>query len=508
MTAKTEFPINGLNLIAPPHELREGQVIKSQNMIPSFGKIEKVKGTTKYNGTTLGTKPVTWEYRYYGRRADNTEIKKIFCYYDGAIYVGDDVTGAMTSVASGFTKGTYPLSEVMQVSGNAVLYFFNDGEDVPYTYNGNDGNVWEKSSTTLKPVMGVSWLDRLWVFEKNSSILLYSKTLYPEDFTDSTDAGEIQVGISKKEIITGLVRYQDTLFIFTDRRIYNIEGRTPSTFQLREVHASLGCSSKLSIVNLEDSFVFLGSDHELYKSSGYESNTVNITQEIMFSNLINPNKANLVVCGYHKHFLRVSYEPFSQEVTNTYNSWEIVANMLDPNERGLPKWGQTNGANISCYSVWDRFGDRNYLVTGRSDTGLLMYHERTNNWDGRAIEVILRTRDIVFSLAENARIKDIYIHGKTNGVNTFELRTYLDGRTGTNSSNDFTQEGEVYHFGAINIPNQVRFGERIIPGIDYSKGQSISFEIYNNSVDKVMELYSFTFNAYVREKKLGQKVAG
>ena len=499
----TEAPVNGLNRVLPSHELPPGQLQKSMNMYPTHGVLKKVEGTERYNLDSLGNHPITWVHRYYGRKADGQKVKKVFCFYDDAIYVGNDQARTLSAVESGFNKGGYPSSEIIQVGGNARMYFFNEGKDVPYYYEGGTGNTFYQSAITLQPIMGVAWLDRLWVFEENSNVLYYSKNLDPENFTDSTDAGEIQIGISKREIIMGIIRYNDTLYIFSDRKIYYISGRTPSTFSVREIHANLGLGATHALCAVEASIVFMGSDFELYSFDGSLASIRCISLELNFRDMINPLKAERVVCGYHNDLLRVSFEPFSQESTTVFNSDELITNVKDFGQNGQPKWGHARGTNVSCYSVWNRFGDRNELVTGRSDnTGCLMFHGRTNNFDGQAIEIQARTRDIVASLDTNVRIPTIYVNGKTNGENTIVVRSYLDTRNSEYSTNDISQEGEVYTLGFIRIAQQAAFNERMQLDIDKSKGQMISIEIWNNTLDRDIQIYSFSVGIRKSAKKL------
>ena len=501
----TESPSQGLNRVDPAHLIKPGQVRESKNLLPYFGKLVKTKGTTRYNTTALSY-PVTWAHRFYGRREDGSESKKSFLFAGGTTYVGNDATGALTAAQGGFQASGYPSDETMQVSGNIVLFFFNDGLDVPYTYDGNDGNVFNKSSITLKPVQGVSWLDRLWVFEKDDNVLYYSKTLYPENFTDSTDAGEATIGIRKGEKIMGLTIYADTLYIFTNYTMYRIEGRTPATFQLRIVHPSLGLAATHALVNVETTMMFLGSDYEIYSSGGTQGTTKIMSRDLDFSSMLDRNHAERVTATYHDHWVRFAYQPSDVVSGSTYNSDEILFNTLDPASSGQPKWGHIRGTRVACYSVWDRQGDKNELVTGRSDIGCLMYHNRTDNFDGSAIETKVLTRDILLSPYRNARIKEYHILGAPEGDYNVQFKTYLNGRTDYPTNDPLNLKGETVSLGLINISTQVRMNDRIIPDIDYSRGQSVAFEIYDNTANRAMEIYSITSVLRTKERLTSQIV--
>lgn len=499
-----ESPTEGLNRVFPPHLIRPGQVSDSLNLVPMFGRIKKVGGTTRYNTESANSSPTTWVHRYYSRRADGSETKKVFSYAGDSIYVGNDVAGTLTSVESGFNTGTFPSSEVMQVSGNSILFFFNEGLDVPYTYDGNDGNVWNKSSITQKFVDGVSHLDRLWAFTKSSSTLYFSKTLFPENFDDSTDAGIITIGEEKSEIIEGLIVYGEFLYIFKTKSIWRLQGSTPSTFEVKKVHPFLGLKARRSLINVQSALMFLGNDDELYSFNGTQPGTKNVTVDLDFSVMMNRNKSDKVCGVFHDNMARFSYERAEQGPN--YNDDEIIFNSLEANDQGLPKWGQTRGSRISCYSVWNDQGDDNELVTGRSDEGIIMYHNRTKNYDDTAMLIRMKTRDIMFAPNRNALIEEYHLIAEPKGNYSVDFKTYLNGRIGTNSNDPFNLKGETVGLGFISISNQVRMNERIVPDVNYRRGNSVAVQIQDDTLNQDFELYSITIGVRSRERIISQDV--
>ena len=76
-----------------------------------------------------GASNIPWVHRSYHKRGDGTFRKKVFCFADGAIYSGNDVTGALTSRKSGFTPTAIPTHATMQVSGNSEMFVFI-GEEI------------------------------------------------------------------------------------------------------------------------------------------------------------------------------------------------------------------------------------------------------------------------------------------------------------------------------------------------------------------------------------------
>ena len=218
-------PIDGLDLVTPSTEMDEKKCTRLQNYIARYKKVSKFGGTDRYNQTELDAE-VSWVKRYYGiDTANNRQVRKTFAFSDGAVYVGDDTAGTFTEVQSGFTKDVLPEEMTMQVAERSVMFFMT-GEDPIYYYDGNDANTWYKSAiedssgNAYKFVQGEEWLSRFWAFEKNSSILYYSKTLYPENFTDTDDSGTVTIGQGKDSYIVRVMVLGQYLFVFKNDGIY------------------------------------------------------------------------------------------------------------------------------------------------------------------------------------------------------------------------------------------------------------------------------------------------
>lgn len=485
-------PIDGLNRVDPSHRILDGQCSVLENVIPDTAKLYSFGGTNRYNLTALSEK-IMWAERYYGKRADETFIKKTFCYSGGGIYVGDDVTGVLTLKHSGFEKDVFPESCMMQVSGNSIMFLFN-GKDYPYYYDGNDSGQWYKSAITYKFQQGINWLDRLWAFESNKSTLYYSKTLFPENFTDTTDAGSFIVGNDKDSFIRRIVLLGDTLFIFKNNSIYYIEGRTPSTFAVRLVSDKYGLAAQRGLCKVLSGINFVNEmDKEIYSFGGTETSIKEISSEIEFSTLVDQTKVENICCVEHGGLFRLSYQPSEAASDSLYNSDEVCYKTNVINKYRLPRWCISHGANINCYSVWNRQSDRNELVTSRSDVGLLMYHYRGHNWDDVPMVYKIRTKDKVYYEGFNTRFNYFIIDGLPQQDKSVTLRWYINSRnTGVTKvhSKTLALDGEEQVLAGMNFTTQARFNKRIVPRIDYAKGNSLSLEIEGNTSNLNFELYS------------------
>lgn len=486
------LPIGGVNTFLPSHRIDDEECSIMQNVISHGGKISTFPGSQKYNQTALDD-PILWAGRYYGLRSDGSFLKKAFCYSGGAVYVGDETTHGLTSKYSGLSIDCLPESETMQVSGNSIMFLFT-AKDYPVYYDGNDSGQWYPSAIDKKVVQGTAWLDRLWVFEENSSVLSYSKNLFPENFTDSTDSADIIIGNDRDSFIRRTVILGDTLYIFKNDGIYYIEGRTPSTFAVRLVTKKYGLAGQRAIGFSGTALMFLNEfDKEWYSFGGTETSINDMSKKIQFSKLINFNKVNNICCIEHKNVFRIAYQPFEQDPANQYNSFEACFPTDEYAKDKRPKWCFSKGANISCYSTWNKQGDQNELVTGRSDAGYLMYHYRGHNWDETAMEIRLRTKDKIYNEGYSTRFPYFIIDGNPVQDSSVTLNWYINSRiTGaTVGTKTVPLDGEEVAIAAMHFTTQTRFNNVVKPLVLGSLGNSLALEIYANTKGLGFDLYSF-----------------
>ena len=507
----------GLNRVAPPHELLTAkekfvQCSVLQNFVVRDKCIRKIGGTEAYNSTSMGTANVPWVHRSYHKRGDGSFRKVGFCFYNGAIYRGDDVARTLTSSQGGFRKEVRPMDVTMQVSGNSILYFIS-GEDEVYKYDGNGGYEWEK--TTLNDDLGriivdaAVHLDRMWYVSKKSSTLAYSTTLRPEDFT--VDAADIIVGQETDSVIRRvIVGANETLYIFKNNSIWQLYGRTPATYQLRKITDKYGLATKRSIYPVGSGFVFLDEfTKELYFFGGTESSIVPFTERyIKLREILDQENLEDVCMTVHNGLFRFA---FKHRDDDAYQDRELIYAINEPGVGDLPMWSMIKGSKVLSYSVWQKEGDRDELVTGRSNIGKIMYHSkdpyyaRGLNFDGEAIECKVRSKEVVASEDMVVRFKGFFIKAKPGSqISTVTFNYYLDGRTGQPGTQEQGMAGELRDFGAMSFSRQVLLNDRIIPLNNKSRGTSISFEISDNNLNTSLELYSVALTAQKRYKIRGQ----
>jgi hypothetical protein len=499
-------PVLGLDRVKPVHKLLMTQDKRCKcsiqlNYIARDGRLKKVGGTEAYNGTAL-TNAVPWVHRSYHKRADSTFVKRTFLFSGGSVYYGNDLTGALTACLGGFNVTSIPMQATMQVSENSILYFFS-GEDEVYKYDGNGSFTWEPTTLnadTGKTIVGAApHLDRFWYWFKNSSSVIYSRTLAPEDLT--VDSDEIIVGQETDSTIMALVvGAGETLYLFKNQSIYQLYGRTPSTFEFRKITDKYGLAAKRAIFPVGGGFVFLNElDKELYFFGGTESSITPLTEEsIRLKEILDITHIKKVCMTVHKGLFRMAYTHLGDDGKQTR---ELVYPTSEPGPDGLPIWSMLRETRVYSYSIWNQQGDDNLLLTGRSDTGKIVYHDRTNQFDGENIFTQFRTREVVASEDKVVRFKGFWFRGHPTGMaGTVTFNYYVNGRTSSPGVGALELQGERRVLGSIKISTQELVNNRIIPLHNSSLGNSISFELLDESADSLLEIYSIAFKSQSRYK--------
>ena len=504
----------GWNRVNPAHEVhREGDAIqctKLQNYVCRNGKIKKIGGTSAYNSTSLGSLGVPLILRSYHIQADSTIAKRTHAYYDGTLYKGNDTSGEFLETnVTNLTKNCLPRFFSIQEADNSVVYLIT-GKDRLRKYNGNGSYLWDYAAgdltTEVNYTDAVVHLDRAWYVGTLSSQLDYSDALSAETLADSIIVGSDKDSYNVRVVVGA----NETLYIFKNNSIYQLYGRTPSQFQLRMVTDKYGLATKRGIYPVGNGFVFINTfDKELYFFGGSESTIKALTEnDIQLRDIINhtPQALENIDMTVADGLFRFAFQHKESQIN--HNNCELVYPIFEPDSRGLPKWSLIKGSNVWSYSVWDKYGDSE-LLTGRSEIGKVMYHNRGLNFDGSAatIETQVRTGEVVASEDMVVRFNGFIVKARPGSYNTRStFRYFLNGRISDRGEDSLNLAGETRAVGLIHLQTQELLNDRIIPLTDYSRGNSIAFEIYDNNLDTELELYSIAFTASERYKIRNQYI--
>lgn len=467
----------------------------------------KVAGASRFSDTNTGTF-YNSGIRYYAKK----NVRKTFAHNLGKLYHISD-NGTESEVLSAFVSSAIPCWENMRISDVDVLYVSEGGTTGMYSHDGNIANTFTKETAVSVNLVGmISHLDRMFGFEEDSEDLLFSKNLTPTNFTDSTDAGIITIGPKRGSKIMALSLMFGTLYIFKQDSIWRLIGRTPSEFQVEEVHPYLGVSGRYSVVNTDNGVIFCGSDFEFYFFGGTIQSTVMLSYKLAFSGdatknllpLINRSNPDNMRAVYHNKIYRCAYTGNGE----TTNAWEYCFNTI--NETDF----LTYGFNISCYIPWIRHPDLNELLTGRIDLGRLMKMNIDLNVDNDAtspsMAFRLKTKFVGSDEPRNIRFKRVYFNCGVLGASQIKCFYLIDCRSARSDAADdsWVSLGETKTLSSVlTISSQTVVSSR--KNLDYgkSKGQNISFQIDEDMANVDFELASISVEFITKSMKKSEKVA-
>ena len=459
--------------------------------------VKKVSGTRRYNATSVGSYPVVSMARYLSKT-----ITKSFFFSGGSVYYIDP-NGNTTQLSpvgglGVFDQNAIPVFIGMRVSGSDILYFIEGINTGMYSYDGNIGNAFTKEiAVTLNFVDAVEYLDRMFAFEEDSEDLYFSKNLDPTNFTDSSDAGVITIGARRGSKNQKLAVLNETLYIFKNDQVYVLEGRTPSEFQVRLVIPDKGLGARYSLAKVEGVLVGLMSDFEVWSFSGDNSSmeclSYNIalggdyTKEVL--SLIDKNRMTQARAIYHNFLYRLSFTGTGE----TQNNWEWCYNTVNKTDF------LTHGNRVASYLPYGGPPDKNELLTGRSDAGIIMYQydknlDYDNDASGATMSIKTKTKFVGLDSARNFRVRRMWLNSGVLGGGQIGIKTYIDAR---NAPSDSTSE-QMDIFGEskspitlMKIASQDAITSRQIPRHNNAKCQSISLEISEDISNRDFQFSSF-----------------
>ena len=479
------------------------------NLIARDGRLSSVKGTERLNATDTGSL-ITWLARYTTIESGIVSPKTVCYTNDGNLYRVDIVTGILTQAQSGLNQTAYPRHWQYKL-GTQTLLFLVDGLNL-WKYDGNDSNIWENVGLKdalgdpVKPIDVIEHKDRLCLLTKNT--LMISANLAPTTFDSAVDSIEIVLGSGKGENIA-FGKIDDNLFIFSTEGIFVLYGDTisavASTFEVRLADNSHKAICTRTVINVENAIIFLGEDLELWSFSGSTMSCKLLSYKLKLKELMNHKRDWLdkAVACYYDNFYMLSFVEKGQ-TTNRMELW------YDTFEE---KMNLVYDRRVSCYCpvVLDsEQEERQYLQTGRSDVGRIMWCDRGTNFDDVAIEKKLTTKDITPKKGRNVRFSAFYPELEPVGNRQFLLRYIIDGRLSNPSGSQAdvmqNEQGDVVSLGFITIANQEQFTDRFRPKIDYARGTSIAFEIYDQTKDLALTVKGIGIDMIDKAKKKGKKV--
>ena len=470
-----------------------------ENWLSRDGKLSKPPGHEAVI-TGLADLP-RWMARYHTIESGNLSPKTFTYTEDGKIYVSNDQAGTATVVKENLNQNAYPRHWLFKTTNQTKL-FLVDGLNL-YGHDGNNNNTFLQVSLSdadgnpVKPIDVIEHKDRLLVLSKTS--LYVSKNLDPENFTDADDSIEIIVG-SGKGTNLAFGKIEDRLYVFNTEGIFILEGDVISalaaTFEVRLVEDRRIIAGRTAF-KVEKAIIFLADDFELWSWDG--SQTQMLSFELKLKDFINPYRDMLdkAVATYHDNYYKMSFVETGEAEPNIEIWWDAFEDKIEV----------VRGRHVSCYMKTDPTVEQEYVQFGQSNANTIMQDNRGSDFNGAAIRTRLRSRDIVVKKGHNVRFLAFYPQFMPTGNRNIEIRYLLDGRSSNPSGANaiFTQNlrGEVITLGSIGIPNQSQAMGRIRPKINYARGESIAFEIIEETLGLNADLIGIGIDFIAKFKSKG-----
>lgn len=250
------YPADGYNEMFPPYLLPDSQFSDLTNFYyDSSGKLVSRPGT---EFVARFTAPV------YGIGCLATVANSV------AVQAGSVLYGRNAASGSSFVSlktGVSQSSRYFAVM-NTILYSGCENGDetnnLKWDPTTSAAVVWPGTQSPAIPLVFIcTWNSRMWgVHRTNRTKIYFSKVGDAEDWatTGVSGAGNIEVGYSDGENITGLVVHNEQLFILKERSIWHIVTANPNTdnsaWRVEIVTRQFGCSNHRGICVLGNDVLF------------------------------------------------------------------------------------------------------------------------------------------------------------------------------------------------------------------------------------------------------------
>jgi hypothetical protein len=351
----------------------------------SWGATSYALNFKTYLSTDGGVKGL---FRAY--KSDGTKVSLLA--YGTTLSTVNDNTGALTNIKTG-------------LSGSATDYYFQVVNDIVYYANGFDApRKWD--FTTEAATGGSPGVARNLILHKNQMFYVDATDpakLYWSDigsFESFTSTNFLYVPSPKSaDPITGLVVFNDNLYIFTKRTKWQLQGADSTSFVLRKATGLKGAPNQ-ECIRATRSAIYFPSDDGIYSFNGGVDTLISGDTTNNFMQIADVTKCCAAIANNRYYlFYPPSGAPKSTEafVYNiNYKSWESI----------------DTSAYIARTSVWAGAADSGQLIVASNIVGAAYYAEAaTNLFDimGKKIDFEIRTKYEHFNHPESKkRIKRWY----------------------------------------------------------------------------------------------------
>lgn len=334
--------------------------------------------------------------RYAPPTADNKTLNAV----DTTMYVVNDTTGALTSIATGLNT-------------NATYYDYTFADGKVFWCNGFDtlrawnGTTVEAITHTLLPVLKLIQFHKnvLWgVVADDPNKIIYS--VGPTAVDNSTNNAQWYRGWKSvnfayvpepkaSDPITAIVPFQDALTVFGASFKYQVFGNDVASVVPRQCIGNKGAYHQKGVL-ADENYIYFASDDGFYRFNG--SNDENISEKIQ-TEIANIADMSKVVIAKWKRQIRFYYPSTGSAVNNRCLIYHTL----------LKEWMLDTDVYVSQAVAWKDRDDPKELIEASSLTSRLTYAEKDYNAQGKAIDFEYHCRpDSMGNPARKKRIVKLF----------------------------------------------------------------------------------------------------
>lgn len=311
-----------------------------------------------YVSTSGGVKGQTRFYR------SNASPQTVFAQSTN-VYTVNDVTGAITSIASGMNTSSLSYD---WISVNDILYFVN-GFDTPRKWDGTTESI----AGGLPPNAGQVELyaNHLFYLEPNTNFVVFSDAGSYESI-QSTSFLYIPSPKTSDSVIKMIV-YGGNLSFITRNTKYTLFGTDLTSFTLKEATAKKGAVGPDAVCTDQQLIYFMSNDYHIYAYNG--GTDTKLSSERIQSLLRNSASTSTVKLEVHDKKLFVHYTPAGQTNNRQRLVWDLV----------FSEWLNDEDVYTGYGIEWNSQSDTGQWIQASSVVGALYFGDTGYNDLGKPI---------------------------------------------------------------------------------------------------------------------------
>lgn len=295
-----------------------------------------------------------------GRYNPISSSAKTLLAHGTSMYTVNDVTGALTSIASG-------------LSALATKYYFATNDDKIFWTNGNDlPKYWDGTTVTTLSAAAVN--SKFVIFHKNRAFFVDpnnpTKIVFSDlgDYTSYTSTNFLYVPSPKSgDPVTGWVVFQDNLTIFTRKTKYVLYGDDPGNFVLRQSSGKKGAVNQ-DVIKADANYIYFLADDGVWRYNGSQDQLISDKVQTIVDQMSDKTLASAAI---HNNYYRLYFPQTGGTTVNSCLLWDVINSFFL--------------YDTETYCDMPLVLENNTLVEGSSLFGALFYAEQAYSDLGKPI---------------------------------------------------------------------------------------------------------------------------